>query len=254
MQIDPSTGDLVATGGGQRVQVTRRIHHTPRFSVQFVKSGAAVRYSYGLTNLGGSQHIDLFTMDVFKGSLATSTPHYWWFLGTGDPKITDNQDERLAPVMWGRQAADDDDNGKLRPGTQAGPFVLESKGLPGLVKVFTEGNKDVSTSSPDEEAQLTKLSQWVLEQSHQYLRFPANAILSYTIGPKIDPSADRLSSVRTELLYAAGLPDFAAIHAGLAAAASSTSVTAMRQAIAGIRGASASQVSFLSAMEFTLSF
>ncbi|MCC6364381.1 MAG: hypothetical protein IT165_12725 [Bryobacterales bacterium] len=223
--------------------------------MRITKSGAGVRYSYTLSNLpGGSQYIHLFTMDILKGPVTATAPPYWWFLGTGDPKITDNQDERLAPVMWGRRAEDDDDNGKLMPGTQAGPFVLESRGLPGLVKIFTEGYKEASASAPAEEAQLARLSQWVLEQSQQYLRFPANAVLSTTIGPKIDPAADRLSFVRTELLYAAGLPDFAHIHAGLTAAANATSVAGMRQAIAGIRPASTTQVSFLSAMDFTLSY
>lgn len=195
-------------------------------------------------------------MNAFNGPLGTtSAPPYWRFQGkSSDPGVTDITDPSLIGIWWGRFAKDADENGRLIPGASAGQFVVESPGLPGLVTVYSVGWKpDPAPGERSEESRIQDLSPWVLEQTSKLLRFPTNSKRSYTIGPKIDPSADRFLSVRAEIVDAAQLPEFAPVRDALIAAASSPTTATMRQALASLDGTPL-QRSFFDAMIFDLSY
>jgi hypothetical protein len=255
--VDAATSDLVLTSRGTQLRVQLKNHVDPQFSVSYGRSANGLRYSYSLLNgRGARQSIEMFTMNILQGPVgSTLAPPYWWFVAkASDPGVTDITDPRLIGIMWGRLAKDWDENGRLVPGASAGPFVLESPGLPGLVTAYAQGWKPQPPPGQRcEECRIMDLSQWMIEQTNKLLRFPANAAKCNTIGPKISPSADRLTSVKAEIAYAAQLPDFASVQQALIAAAGSPTIATLQSALAKLDGTPL-QKSFFAAMIFTLGY
>ncbi len=255
--IDAATLDLVITSRNAQLRVQRKLHVEPQFSLAYERSANGIRYSWSVENgRGATQPIQLFAMNAFNGPLGTtSAPPYWRFQGkSSDPGVTDITDSSLIGIWFSRFAKDVDENGRLIPGSSAGPFVLESPGLPGLITVYATGFKpDPGPGERSEESRIQDLSPWVVEQTNKLLRFPTNSKKCYIIGPKINPSADRFTSLKAEIVQVAQLPEFASVRDALTAAANSPTTATLRQALASLNGTPL-QKSFFDAMIFDLSY
>lgn len=157
-------------------------------------------------------------------------------------------------VSFGRKSTDTDPRDRLTPGNSAEGFVVDAQWRPGLIRVTAIGHKPLPwepgyTGDEELDTFAGTISEGLLADINKALSTENNSVTVYTIGPKVAPSVPNSQAVRSELLQALRLPEFAGDRQTLMETASLNDLAGVRDRLRKLsEGASGLRAQFYSAM------
>ncbi len=210
----PSTTIHLSRGRALRVILATQV--TPVVASSAVVVGDVVQYRYTLD--AGQQRQDrvgIRSFDVGGAKFGDAITPEGWFGLSSFPGVT--------PARYGWAILGDSG---LMPGDSAGPFVVTSPLLPGLMKSYVQSieaeRPGVISSIPSQVASPTDLSAESLSEDDELRAIAAtsienNSVQPLVIGPKLTSGAQLFDQIAQELNSAASLSEFATISDSLRA-------------------------------------
>ncbi len=224
--FDPSNAQVVVRSRGRVAKLTMRNGADASITSTYTRSGEYLRYVFTIRNAPEArQGIKYFMFDtdadfanIDESAVYQADAPAGWSVMPGRL----NEHSRFAAFKRPSevQSRSDYDNdakhlqNQLSPGQSAGPFILDSIFLPGLLSVKVSGFKpDPKQGEPSEEetfiSEVDKASPWAGQQLAQWNTDNNNGFgRTLVIGPKLAPGTKVDEEVRAELRSAATFPEF----------------------------------------------
>jgi len=218
---EPQPGDVVrldedgnyifegrtASGEIMQYRVVTRKKIKPEIRTEIEPIPGGVRYTYNVANGSDArQPIERFLLPATRPeSLINATAPPQWYAPTPfrEPPQPENRYNCHADVDRGNKG--------IAPGQSAGPFVFNTRALPGIVQALFRGY--LSDKDAVIEVDTWKLSEWLLERLFELTTIEAEAVPLPVVAPKypiseLDDSRKLASAIAAELRGAASMAEF----------------------------------------------
>jgi hypothetical protein len=188
-----------------RLVTRKKIKPEIRTEIEAIPGG--VRYTYNVANGSDAlQPIERFLLPATRPeSLTNATAPPQWYAPTPfrEPPQPGNRYGCVADVDGGNKG--------IAPGQSAGPFVLNTRALPGIVQALFRGH--ISAKDAIIEVDNWKLSPWLLDRLHELTTIEAESLPLPVVAPKyptseLDDSRKLASAIAAELRGAATMAEF----------------------------------------------